>query len=232
MRPSSHHAPILLSLAGGLFLAALAVPEFWGGLKLLRHERTLPGLAGAYRAEPVSPATLADAVVSWRAALPWLDSAQAWSEYGDVLMAASRAAGSDRALRRRRLDAADDAFRQALARDPADGHAWTLLASTTIERDGTPEQVMPLLWWSIRTAPHEPDLIFTRLDIAFYLWRVLEPALKAAMAEQVLIATHFDPERLARLVRRHYLLEPVRAILDADPQLKWNFDEWYMRLFP
>jgi hypothetical protein len=225
-------APVLLAFAGGLLLAALAAPQFWGGIKLLPQERTLANLAGGLFTQPVSDARLEDAVAAWRAAAPWLDSSDGWTGYGDVLMASARRSAADPALRRRRLEAADRAYREAIARDPANGRAWTMLTAAAVERGGTPETVLPLLRQAMRIGAHEPSLVFTRLDIAFYLWRVLDPALKAEAAKEVLSAARFDVDRFTRLVRRHYLLEPVRAILDSDPDLKWKFDDWYLRLYP
>jgi hypothetical protein len=227
-----HVSPILLALAGGLFLVFLSVPQLVGGLKLFWHERTLDRIAGANLTRPVTPAILADAVVSWREAAGWLDDSRIWTEYGDVLMAAARAAGTNAQLRKERLEEAVRAYHAAIARGPADARAWTMLAAARIELEATPEEIIPLLRMSLRTGPREPGLAYTRLDIAFYLWRILGDGLKAAMADQVLIATRHDIMRLVNIVRRHYLLGPVRAMLDADPVLKWRFDQMYMRLYP
>jgi hypothetical protein len=107
-----------------------------------------------------------------------------------------------------------------------------MLTAARLEINATPEELMPLLNMSLRTGPREPSLVLTRLDIAFYFWQLLEPALQVAMQDQVLLAALDDPRQLAAIAHRHFLLGPVRDMLDVDRVLKWRFDDWYSRDYP
>jgi hypothetical protein len=224
--------PLALAFAGGVFLVALSIPQILGGLNLIGQEGTLDSLAGVAFARPLAPAELAAAIARWGAAAPEIDDSDTWTGYGDLLYAAAAAAGGDKARRAQLLAAATAAYRNALAEGPANARAWTMLAAARAEVDATPEQIYPILKMSLHTGPREEGLIFTRLDLAFYLWRILGPALQAAIQDQVLIAAVDDPRTLAVMTHRHYMLGPVRDMLGADPKVGRRFDAVYSRLFP
>lgn len=231
MRFNKHLAPLILAFAGGLIVLYLSGPQFLGGVKLIAHERTLEDLGGVPGARPVTPARLADAVSSWDKAAPLLDDGDAWVAEGDLRVAAARVAGNDQIRRIAELRLAIAAYRKALERDPANARAWAMLAVARIELDATPDEIFPLLRMSLHTGAHEPDLAFIRLDVAFFVWSILPPDMEQAMAGQVIIAARHDVVRLAQIVRRHHELGAVRDILNVDPDLKWNFDYWYTRMF-
>ena len=138
-------SPILLALAGGLFLLYLAWPQTVGGLLLVSQERTLDGLAGARYTPPLTSAGLVQAVANWRAAAPRLDDCDTWTGLGDVLTAAARGADAASGLRDALLREAIAAYRKALALGPANARAWTMLTAARLEYDATPAELIPLL---------------------------------------------------------------------------------------
>lgn len=232
MRRPKHLLPLSLALAGGAFLVALSLPQFVGGVKLLSQERTLDNIAGGLYTRPLSRDELAIAVSSWQAAAPLLDDSDVWTDLGNVLLAWANTDQTDAPARYQTLQEAVAAYRRALEIGPANARAWTMLAAARLEIDATPDELMPLLNMSLRTGPREPSLVLTRLDIAFFIWRVLDPALQVAMQDQVLLAAQDNPRQLAAVAHRHFLLGPVRDMLEDDRVLKWRFDDWYSRDYP
>jgi hypothetical protein len=232
LQAQRHFTPILLALAAGAFLAWYSIPQLIGGAWLFGQENTLDRLGGGVPfAEKPTPELIADAIGAWSHAAPKLNDSQTWDEYGDIMVTAANASDQNLKLRNAQLATAEKAYRAAIERSPSNGRAWTMLTSVRVKLGATPDEISNLLRMSLRTAPRDPPLVITRLDSAFYIWRVMPPDLRAQMAEQVRIAAENDTWHLVRLVHLHFMLEPVRDILASDRDLQWTFDRAYMGVY-
>jgi hypothetical protein len=229
---ATHLASAALTLAGGALLLALAFPQVLGGVKLIAQERTLDDLGSGNYTRKLSPAEITYAAARWSEAAPLIDDSDTWASNGDILLAAAALPGKSEAERRRLVALAGTAYRKAITLGPANARAWTMLAFDLFADQAPPAQLFPLLRMSLRTGPREPGLSFPRLDVALYYWRLLDPQLRVAMQDQVLIAAYDSPIRLAELTHRRYMLGAVRDMLGASPYLKWRFDDLYSRLYP
>jgi len=228
----NHLASAALALAGGVLLVALSLPQVLGGVELISQERTLDNIAGGNYTRKLTPAEITFAAERWNAAAPLIDDSDTWASNGDIVMAAASVRGLSEAERHRLVAVAGEAYRKAIEIGPANARAWTMLAFDRFAVLAPPATIFPLLRMSLRTGPREPGLSFPRLDVALYYWRLLDPQLRVAMQDQVLIAAYDSPLRLAELTHRRYMLGAVRDMLDASRYLKWRFDDLYSRLYP
>jgi tetratricopeptide (TPR) repeat protein len=224
--------PALLALVAGVWLIGFGFPQFVGGARLFFEEDTLSRLAGTPFAQPATPALLAEAIAVWSRAAPELNDTTTWTQYGDILVSSANANNTDIPMRDKRLAEAAIAYRTALELSPSNGRAWTMLAAVRIRLGATPEEASADLRMSLRTAPRDGPLVLPRLDTAFFIWRVMPADLRAAMLEQVRIATLNNAWAFVRLVHQHYILEPVRDLLAYDRNLQWTFDRAYMSAYP
>jgi len=211
---------------------ALSLPQVLGGVELISQERTLDNIAGGNYTRKLTPAEITFAAERWNAAAPLIDDSDTWASNGDIVMAAASVRGLSEAERHRLVAVAGEAYRKAIEIGPANARAWTMLAFDRFAVLAPPATIFPLLRMSLRTGPREPGLSFPRLDVALYYWRLLDPQLRVAMQDQVLIAAYDSPLRLAELTHRRYMLGAVRDMLDASRYLKWRFDDLYSRLYP
>ena len=225
-------ASAALTLAGGALLIALSLPQMLGGVKLIAQERTLDNIAGGNYTRKLTPAEITYDSRRFSEAAPLIDDSDTWASSGDMLLAAAAVPGISEAERRRIVEKAGEAYRKSIELGPADARAWTMLAFDRFALLAPPATIFPLLRMSLRTGPREPGLSFPRLDVALYYWRLLDPQLRVAMQDQVLIAAYDSPLRLAELTHRRYMLGTVRDMLDASRYLKWRFDDLYSRLYP
>jgi hypothetical protein len=230
-RSSRSLVPLLFALLGGVALVYLSVPETIGGFALIDEDHSLidvegrPG--GGVPQIPLSELTLL--VEHWWRAAPWLNEGATWSDTGDLLMEAARATTDD-TLRIETLQQARTAYRNALERSPANPRAWSMLASATFELGGGANEVIPLLEMSLQTGRHETILVLARLDLAFDFWGDTDSQLRAELDDQIRLAGRISPTGLARLARRHFMVETVRDALSLEPDLLGEFDLAYERL--
>jgi O-antigen ligase/polysaccharide polymerase Wzy-like membrane protein len=207
-----HRAVAAVALALGALLLILSAPRLASELLLLPGNRALEQIE---QKRAASEAEIAAYIGSRERGLAVLDAARTHFEIGFGLqrLAEREVGGGSRyhAL----LDAATQALRRGLARDPANAFAWTALAHGALEEGAPQRTVMPLIELAIASAPAEPTLALPRLELCL----LEEPLANAADAPlrdlQARLAWRQSPRRLAALARATGRESLVRAALAA-----------------
>ena len=214
-----HRAVAAVSLVFGALLLILAAPRLASEVLLFPGNHTLDQIARNRQAGDAEIATL---VASRARGLAVLESPRSQVEMGFGLqqMAAREMGGGARyhAL----LDAAMQAFRRGLAGAPANAFAWTALAHAALDQGAPQRAVVPLIELAMESAPGEPTLAFTRLELCL----VEEPLPSAADAalrdQQARLAWRQSPRRLAVLGRATGREALVRAALAPEDALEFD----------
>ena len=123
------------------------------------------------------------------------------------------------------LQAAEQATRSALLREPAAPRAWARLAWFQQLRQGSPYGILDAVRMSAFLAPSDRGLVFWRLTTAGAYRPYWDADLETMMRRQVLLAWRIKPSRLAAVAKATHLHEWVRSILDADPEARTRFDQ-------
>ena len=218
--------------------AALAVMLVWMAIP-----RLTAGLAWSRAAD--APLQTADARLQTDGARPGLhgralhklqtaagrhESAKIHGEIGAFRFAQAATAGYASRHGRAFLDQGIDHLRRALVLAPGQPYAWTQLAHGLVLRDGTTKAAGRALAMAIATAPYEPRLAATRLDLAFVLRRQLDDDAKALIAGQITALARISPKALAEVAKRRYALGAVRRALAGSTGLLDRFDDAYLKL--
>jgi hypothetical protein len=97
-------------------------------------------------------------------------------------------------------------------------------------RDGARARLDAPLGLSLATGRYEPRLIMQRVALGFFADRRLRDGTRAAIRDQVRLATVAMPRELAEFARRRYALGWVRSALAADRTALRRFEATYFSL--
>lgn len=114
------------------------------------------------------------------AALPGRADGRAWSGYAQAALAAAQIE-TDALARRRALDLAETATRQALTLGPAQAATWTRLALIAVNRGDT-GMATAALARSLALAPNGAGLAWPRVKLGLYLWEHLDTGGRAGIS--------------------------------------------------
>jgi hypothetical protein len=217
-----------IAVAG--LLLVQGVPRLIAAAYTAPYDQTLRDLGEARRPREISPGELSKAAESRREALGWFDSAQTRSEFAAARMMQASLDDYEGERGRILMNQSIQAHSDALARRPADSHAWTRLARLLLVRDGLTPGIVPYLRMAIRTAPTDPRLVLARLDLAFLAWPMMDNTTRALFAEQIRIAARINTKALAKLVKERFALEIARDALEEDIGMQRRFDAYYRHL--
>lgn len=219
-------APLAV-LAIGMLLVALALPRTVAAILQAPGEAALTALG---RGEHLSGRRLAIAIAGHRGALDWQDDGEIHTDLGALNLARGSDASLPGSVRYAFLDAAIRQFRAGLALGPARPYAWTQYAEAALMRNGAQAHIDALLRLSIATGPYEPRLIMQRVELGFFADRGLRADTRAAIRNQVRLASAAMPHALAEFARRRYALAWVRAALADDTVARRRFEAAYFSL--
>jgi hypothetical protein len=210
----------LIAAAIAVALVALAVPRLLAGAISGPFDDTVRALG---RGDPVSDDALLLALGSRLRAIALIGDARYHADVA-ALRFADYLANPEQSWR---LDLAIAAHRDALDRAPAQPFLWSRLALAEMLRDGYRPAVGEALRLSLATGRHEPRLLMPRLELAFTVWPLLPDALRAELAQQVVLAMRWQPQALVAATRRYHRLAEVRDALVASPDLRNRFNLLY-----
>ncbi|MDW7712457.1 MAG: hypothetical protein SCH98_18490 [Deferrisomatales bacterium] len=142
------------------------------------------------------------------------------------LLAVPLTADPDRPLAERveLLAAALPDAESALARDPADAHAWARLAYLRHGLHGPSPAVVAALRMSVYAAPAQPDLLNWRLELAARSRDYWDPDFADLVRSQLLRSWEANPRALARTAAASGLAPLAREALARDPDALARFE--------
>ncbi len=175
-----------------------------------------PVLNAIQSGDDVRDSELEDLASSRAAALGWIESGRAWTDLGLAQMRLANKAGLDGG--RRLLEESVSSLRRGLALAPANSFAWARLAYVELARGGPSTAVTEALNMSMLTAPYEPRLLYSRLDLSLLVWRQFDEEGRALVAQQVRYAWEMSRTRLARLAQKRNASRTVADALADDPK--------------
>lgn len=217
----------LAVLAVGLLLVVVALPRT---VAAIMQEPGNAALAALGRGEHLSEQRLAFAIAGHRGALDWQDDGDIRTDLGALNLARGSDASLPGPVRFAFLDAAIRQFRAGLALGPARPYAWTQYAEAELMRNGAHARIDALLRLSIATGAYEPRLILQRVELGFFADRTLRADTRAAIRNQVRLASAAMPHALAEFARRRYALAWIRAALADDRVALRRFEAAYFSL--
>ena len=177
------------------YIGALAAPTLIAGL----YEA--PALQAQLKLRAGHDLTDSDRALLSRSleqALRWEATGERLADLGYLrLLSATDATGEDglKAV----LDAAEEALRAAMLRDPAEPMTWTRLAYLLMIRDGATPEAAAALEMALLTGPRERDALFPLVEASFILWDVATPATRAAIRRHLLFAWGVNRKLTRRL---------------------------------
>ena len=217
----------LTALAAGLLLVALALPRTVAAILQAPGEDVLAALGRGER--PPQP-RLAVAIAGHRGALDWQDNADIHVDLGALTLARAGDASLPAPVRYAFLDAAIRQLRTGLALGPARPYAWTQYAEAELMRNGAQARIDAPLRLSLMTGRYEPRLILQRVELGFFADRILKDDMRAAIRDQVRLASEAQPRQLAEFARRRFALAWVRTALADDDTALRRFEAAYFSL--
>ncbi len=116
-------------------------------------------------------------------------------------------------------------LRHGLALAPANSFAWARLAYVELARGGPSTAVTEALKMSMLTAPYEPRLLYSRLDLSLLVWRQFDDEGRTLVARQIRYAWEMSPPRLARLAQKRNASRIVADALADDPNDVTEFND-------
>ncbi|GBD44601.1 hypothetical protein HRbin40_02090 [bacterium HR40] len=198
-------------------LLALALP------RSLAELAATPGRAATDRliaGERVSESSFARALSALQAALRWHDAGRWHRQLGMVEIGYAQflepaAAAPLRAEGLQHLLV-------ALARAPADSHAWLVLARTLLDA-GERLQAAGALDWAVRTMPFDPDNAGLRALLGLALWELLEPPTQARLRSDLFAWFRREPRAVVAFAARSRRIDLVADLLAADERTSDRF---------
>lgn len=175
-----------------------------------------PVLNAIQSGDDVRRSELEDLASSREAALGWIESGRAWTDLGLAQVRLANKAGLDGG--RRLLEESVSSLRRGLGLAPANSFAWARLAYVELARGGPSTAVTEALNMSMLTAPYEPRLLYSRLDLSLLVWRQFDEEGRALVAQQVRYAWEMSRPRLARLAQKRNASRIVADALADDPK--------------
>lgn len=217
----------LIILAMGVMVIWLSLPRLFSSLYVSNYGDILEELS--YGRE-VSAPRLALAAKGHALALSWMTDGGLWTRLGEIRLAQAKVAGFDTPEGKKFLELGIEAQKAGLAMRPLQPYAWNQLALTSIIKNGVGPELEPLLRMSVKSAPFEPKLVLSNVDIGLLAWPRLSEEGRELVSGQIVRAALYYPDRLARVAKRRYGLPVVRKALANRPDLAKKFLEKYLRL--
>ena len=200
-------------LAGGLVY--LSAPRTMAAFSSLSGDPVLVRIQNGQR---VSVKRLRTLIETRKRALRWLGSGRTHTDLGLAQLLLAQELAGDGDLDRVRLEAATDSLRAGLTRAPARPHAWTRLAYAQYLAEGASPRMARALEMAIATAPFEPRLLFTRLELSFLAWPHFVEDSRRLVHEQVRLAWRRSQGRLVELARYTHREDVARAALSGSAE--------------
>ncbi len=208
-------------VAGSLLPLLMAVGLLYlGAPRTIAAFVSLPGdylLERIQTRERVSTKNLETLIISRERALAWVEAGRVQTDLGFAQQVLAKASGEDGAYERAGLARAIESLRAGLARAPARPYPWTRLAFLELVAGGASPALAKPLEMALITARYEPRLLFARLENCLIAWPYFDSDAREMVFEQVRIAWHSSPDRLAELALLWWRMDVVRAALRASP---------------
>lgn len=205
-----------------IFLLALAIPRTVGVIILARSEATMQKLQSG---QPVQFAELTEMARTQEAALFWLGDGRLRTDLGLTYLLITERLRRDDPNYEASLQRAVDALRTGLARAPANAYAWARLAYAEALARGWSPLAVASLRLALITAPYEPQLLWSRLRMAFLAWPEMTGDDQEVVYQQIRYAWQTNPPELARLASELNRTDLVRAALQLMPDDSAVFEE-------
>jgi tetratricopeptide (TPR) repeat protein len=213
MRKKHQQAFVLLfvgCLSAALLL--LAVPRLMGALAMLPGDNGLEQLRAGRQITLGGIERLLD---SRRAALGWVDDAEAHRDIGAVLLALAssdipRATCNDELAER-----AKDEFLRGLALAPVQAEGWDLLVTAELGL-GDVQEAVQALRLSYRSNPHAGSLARVRTPKAMLLWDDLDAPLRAQVQRELRSLFRREPRAAIDAAIHAQGLKVLREALQDD----------------
>jgi hypothetical protein len=199
---------------------------FVGGALLVLAVQTLPARLVALPGEGLRDKVLDDASFSdsdfstFVSARAHSVSLRPTAEYLEELAAATTARATEAGASQ---DEADRFFNQATADqtaalqlEPADSYGWSQMAFLDMQKPNTLPKAASELRLSIATAPYEPGLMPSRLDMMMSLHDYLTPAEQQQIPAVARAAFDVDPQSVASEAQSHNYANTIEDALAND----------------
>jgi len=211
--PAVLAAVVMLALGGprlvGVILAAPGEPV----LRRLQDQ------------QPVAAADLRTLIEAQEAARPWLADGRIRTDLGLAWLLLSETQAQDAPDEAAAaMQKAAVALRDGLARAPANPYAWSRLAYAEALIEGWTPAAVAALRLALITAPYEPRLLWSRLQMTFLAWPRLSAEDRDLVFQQVRWAWQANPAELAKLAVRSKQVNVVRAALLRTPEEALTFE--------
>ena len=221
-------------VAGALLPLLLAVGLLYLGIpRTIAAFVSLPGdylLEEIQIGESLSAKNLEILIISRERALAWVEAGRVQTDLGFAQQVLAKASGEDGAYDRAGVARAIESLRAGLARAPARPYPWTRLAFVEIVAGGASPALAKLLEMALITARYEPRLLFARLENCLIAWPYFDLDAREMVFEQVRIAWHRSPDRLAELALLWWQMDVVRTALRASPLDLEDFEKRLQQL--
>ena len=200
-------------LAGGLL--------YFSAPRTIAAFSSLPGnpvLVRIQNVQRVSVKSLRTLIETRKRALRWLGSGRTYTDLGLAQLLLTQELAGDGDLDRMRLEETTDSLRAGLTRGPARPHAWTRLAYAEYLAEGASPRMAQALEMAITTAPFEPRLLFTRLELSLVAWPYFADEGRRLTGDQVRLAWRRSRDRLVELARHTHREDVVRVALSGSAE--------------
>ncbi|MBI1273564.1 MAG: hypothetical protein GC131_05730 [Alphaproteobacteria bacterium] len=171
-------------VALGLLLSLLSAPAMVAGLMLLDGD-VLRDKMLARANSKLSAADIEQLINNRLAVLTFWKNADLYDDLAQAYMQKAELAGVMKPEGRKQMADVIRVEEQALRRHPADTFGWARLAYARLIYNGPSALVAEALQKSIETAPHEPELMPSRIALMVALKRYWTPELKNRFHEQI-----------------------------------------------
>lgn len=178
----------------------------------------------------ISAPKLALAAKGHTLALGWMTDGGMWTRLGEIRLAQAKTAGFDTPEGKRFLELSIKAQKAGLAMRPLQPYAWNQLALASVIKQGVGPELEPLLRMSVESAPFEPKLVLSNVEMGLLAWPKLSEEGRELISKQIVRAALYYPDRLAKVTKRRYGLPVVRKALAGHPDLAKKFLGKYLRL--
>ncbi len=184
------------------------------------------------RGKEVSPQKLSVAISGRQASLRWFESGRTHLEIAAMYLVLSDNPKFTADLRKSFLTKSLVAFRKGLFLTPRKPYSWVQFAQAHFRANRSSPVVNDLLEMSYITAPQEPKIIVTRVQLGFRAQRILAPRLRPKFREDIRLNLKHQPRQLTIFARKQFGLPWLLDIAKKDPKLVQELYRQFLRLPP
>ena len=218
---------VVIGLTGAL-LVSLALPRTVGGIAMLHGNRVYDAMQAG---REVTVHDLERLIESRERALVSLNDATIWSELALATLTLARTLEDNETEHRSALlQTSIEAGRQSLRLNPANGYGWLRLAQARLIETGPDDATVRALTMTLRTAPHDRQIVFPEVELCLLLWSRLDEESRRLAQAQIRYAQVRYVGHLAELAKRYLAAPIVRQALSSEPDHLRRFNEHYARL--